>query len=91
MTEIGRVVTREQDVVSGVIRTYHLKVVYGNASCEALETTITHNLGTTPIDYRVQQLSSAYIGTLAIGVVNASQMTVSTNVSGSFFRYWVMG
>lgn len=91
MAEIGRVVTREQDVVSGVIRVYHLKYVAGNASSEALETTVTHNLGVTPVIYGVTQLSSANIGTLAVGVVNASQMTVSTNVSGSYFRYWVIG
>lgn len=46
---------------------------------------ISHNLGSTPTEIVLTQISSAKIGHLFRGSTNASQAVIGTDVSGIYF------
>jgi len=79
------------NIASGAVQVGNLFEAGGSASAEGLTATVYHNLGVTPTRVVLTQLSSAYLGTLHEGLVNNSALVVGTTVSGSYFRWWVLG
>jgi len=79
------------NIAADAVQVANLFEAGGSASAEGLTATVYHNLGVTPTRVVLTQLSSAYLGTLHEGLVNNSALVVGTTVSGSYFRWWVLG
>lgn len=87
----------ESDLTSGTATVAKTNVKYGSGTVAGLTATVAHGLGTTPKITHATALSTAHIANIQSGgrvwknQVDATNLLVGTDVSGTNFEWSVLG
>jgi len=82
--DVGDNVIVSAKIAADTIQLADMLEYHTSTSAVSDSVTISHNLGTTPTEIVITQLSSEFLGHLSKVSANASQAVIGTSVSGSY-------